>query len=132
MGEGIADFDVAYIFDAGDDVADVSWRQHFGGSFVRRIKPDATAFGLDAGHHEFDLLTGLDGSFHDAHERHDTAVGIKPRVYNERLKRCIGVSAWRREFFYDGFENQIDADASFSRDRKSTRLNSSHVAISYA
>src|SRR5690625_6653615 len=46
-------------------------------------------------------------------------------------KRVLNLVRWKDEASYYNFENSSNTEARM-QDRKSTRLNSSHVAISYA
>src|SRR5947207_5645275 len=52
--------------------------------------------------------------------------------YEAKLGFMIKLAAWAKELHRDGRELVLCGDMNITRDRKSTRLNSSHTVISYA
>src|SRR5947207_5612273 len=72
------------------------------------------------------FLQGLSHS-----ERLDAALSGNKRLHYRNASEPSG-SLWRREVFSSRLENRRLGDFNSTRDRKSTRLNSSHTVISYA
>src|ERR1035438_1086211 len=56
---------------------------------------------------------------------------VSPRLRGEYAGSCLVLASPLR-YFAKLTRNPVDSNTSFLRDRKSTRLNSSHLGISYA
>ena len=102
--------------DASDDEADFARREAVAVEALRREPPDAAAFMRTARGPHAQLLAGLQGAVHDAHQRHHTHVVVEPRVDDEGLQRCLRVALGRRNALHQFFEEQVDVLAGLGAD----------------
>ena len=114
----VPDARIGDAFDIGDDEADVAGGEFFEGH--RLGSQDAKVFDLvDLIHRaEPDFHAWSDAAFHDTDQNHSAAVGIKPRIENQRAKRSVGRALGRRNARDNGFENVRNADAAFRTDQQ--------------
>ncbi len=67
--------------------------------------------------HEADALALAHGSLHHAHQHDHAAIGVEPRVEDERLQRRIGVARGRRQPMHDRFQHLVHALAGLGAHR---------------
>ncbi len=113
FGNGVADLRVANPLDIRHDEA----------HFARRKLPDGLGFRREDAHllgfvilplrHEPDLRSGFQGPVDNPHDNHDAAIGVVPRVEDQRLQRRLLVARRRRQPVDHRLQHIGDADAFF-------------------
>src|SRR5207245_10958376 len=76
----------------------------------------------------------LSGAVDDAARAVITSAGFGPdyKFFTHRLGHGIGLDGHEHPYLVRGSKTVLEPGMTFSKDRKSTRLNSSHGSISYA
>ena len=67
--------------------------------------------------HQADALALAHGSLHHAHQHDDAAIGVEPRIEDQRLQRRIGIARGRRQPVNDRFKHLVHALAGLGAHR---------------
>ena len=107
----IADLCISHVFYGRDEEADFA-----GGEFAdlnRLGSEDAEGFNVKglAVRHEADLHALAQAAVDDAGEHDDAAIGIKPRIEDQRLQWRVDQSLRRGQAFDDCFKDALDVQA---------------------
>ena len=121
VGDGVADLGVGNILDVGNEEPDFAGAQFVDFDRLGREHTEVLHVESAAIRHQADLLPLADRALDDTREHDDSAIGIEPRIEDERLQpmTCLPLRRWN--LLYDGFENLRHAEAGFGADRQRVR-----------
>ena len=109
----VADLRVGDHLDAAGDEADFARAQRLDLHRPRREDAERLDLVVLPRVHQRDLHRIPDRAFQHADDDHHAAVGVVPRVENQRLERRVGVAFGRRQPGHDRLENVLHASALF-------------------
>src|SRR5437660_1407301 len=141
VGNGVADLGVRDVLDVGEKKSHLASVQGVHFHRLGREHSESLDFENPAIGPQANFLSLAQPAFEYARKHHHAAVGIEPGIENQCLQLVLGVSFGRGYPLPNSFQHLGNALPGFCtdqksiggiEDRKSTRLNSSHVAISYA
>ena len=105
FGDGVADLGVADLLDVGDQEADFPDPELVNRHRLRREDAQLLDVVVLPLRHEPDAHAFGDVAVNHANHDDDAAIGVVPRVEQQRLERRLGIAGGRRQPRHDGFEN---------------------------
>ena len=112
-GDRVADLRVAHLLDVRDDEPHFAGRQLGDGLRLGRKDAHLLRFVVLPFGHQPDLRAGLQRAVDHAHDDDDAAIGVVPRVEDQRLQRRLRVSRRRRQTRDHRLQHVRNADALF-------------------
>ncbi len=114
MRDGVAHLHFARCFDAADDVAHIACFQFAAGLHFQFQHANFVGIVLASRVEKFHIVARAQRAVHHFEIGDNAAKTVEHRIENKALQRCVGVALWRRNAFYYGIENRLNAQARFA------------------